>query len=118
MPPPKVDDEAIQHDDKLRTPSSGSSPSAGEHAEKVDGQRKASVAPSAAALLRNPLAGMSEEDVIADVDDFIETRGLSEHREVFRKGALLARVNGREEGFEDVTQISEDEKNMLRHEVR
>ena len=60
---------------------------------------------------------MTEEDVIADVDEFVESKGLAEHREVFRKGALLARVNGRDDGFEYLSQISEEEKSVLRHEV-
>lgn len=118
MSAPKVDEEAVRYEDKTRTSSPGSSPSGDDHADVHYARRKSSAAPSAAALLRNPLAGMTEEDVIADVDEFVESKGLAEHREVFRKGALLARVNGREEGFEDVSQISEAEKEVLRHEVR
>ncbi|KAI6812207.1 putative MFS myo-inositol transporter [Hortaea werneckii] len=117
MSAPKIDEEAVRYEDKTRTSSPGSSPSGNDHADAHYARRKSSAAPSAAALLRNPLAGMTEEDVIADVDEFVESKGLAEHREVFRKGALLARVNGREEGFEDVSQISEAEKDALRHEI-
>ena len=70
-----------------------------------------------AALLRNPLAGMSEGETIADVDHFIEQRGLQQYQDTFRKGALLARVNQRPDGFEYVDALSEDEKSVLRREV-
>nr|POF15347.1 d-xylose-proton symporter [Quercus suber] len=72
---------------------------------------------SVAALLRNPLAGMSEEEIIADVDEFVESKGLAESRDAFRKGALIARVGQRENGFESIDILSKDEKAMLRHEI-
>lgn len=114
-----------------RTPSlsgeskDGAEPVAGhdEHAAVRSGStatRNASTATrkaSVAALLRNPLTGMSEEEVIADVDDFVEAKGLQEHREAFRKGALLARVNQRADGFEYVSSVPEDEKAVLRNEI-
>ena len=75
--------------------------------------RKASVA----ALLRNPLTGMSEQEVLADVDAFVEEKGLQESRDAFRKGALLARVNQRADGFEYVSAISDDERDVLRREI-
>ncbi|KAK5165601.1 uncharacterized protein LTR77_009130 [Saxophila tyrrhenica] len=75
--------------------------------------RKASVA----ALLRNPLAGMTENETLADVDTFVEQRGLNQYRETFRKGALLARANQRPDGFEQVDAVSEEEKGFLRQEI-
>ena len=75
--------------------------------------RKASVA----ALLRNPLTGMSTEETLADVDHFVDEKGLGEYREAFRKGALLARVNQRPDGFEYVDYLSEEEKEVLRREI-
>ncbi|ORY01044.1 and other transporter-domain-containing protein [Clohesyomyces aquaticus] len=72
---------------------------------------------SVAALLRNPLAGLTEEEVIADVDAWTVEKGLTEHKEAFRKGALLARVGQREDGFENVSQLSEAEKDLLRYEI-
>lgn len=67
--------------------------------------------------LRNPLAGLSEQQVLADVDQWCIDHGLTEHQEVFRKGALIARVGQRDDGFEYVSQLSEEEKGWLRHEV-
>lgn len=97
--------------------SSGSSKSdlgVTQHHEHTDGQpRQASVA----AKLRNPLAGFSEEQVLADVDAWCVDKGLQEHQEWFRKGALIARVGQRDDGFEYVHQLSEEEKDLLRHEI-
>jgi hypothetical protein len=72
---------------------------------------------SVAAKLRNPLAGLSEEQVIADVDAWCVEKGLQEHQDAFRKGALIARVGHRDDGFEYVNQLSTEEKEWLRHEV-
>jgi hypothetical protein len=72
---------------------------------------------SVSALLRNPLAGMSEGEVMRDADDFVESRGLQEHREAFRKGALLARVTQRSNGFEYIDSLSDEEKEVLRRET-
>lgn len=98
--------------------SSGSDKSdfgAGQHHEHAGAapQRKASVA----AKLRNPLAGYSEEHVLADVDAWCVEKGLQEYQEEFRKGALIARVGQREDGFEYVNQLSTEEKDWLRHEI-
>ena len=70
-----------------------------------------------AAKLRNPLAGLSEEQVIANVDAWCVEKGLQEHQEAFRKGALIARVGQREDGFEYVSQLSAEEKDLLRYEI-
>lgn len=83
-------------------------------------QRSASVATrkaSVSALLRNPLMGMSEGAVIEDADHFVNQRGLEEYREAFRKGALLARVTQRADGFEYVSSLSEEEKEIIRRET-
>ena len=72
---------------------------------------------SVAAKLRNPLAGLTEEQVIADVDAWCIEKNLREHQDVFRKGALIARVGQRDDGFEYVTQLSTEEKEWLRHEI-
>lgn len=72
---------------------------------------------SVAAKLRNPLAGLSEEQVLADVDAWCVEKNLVEHQDVFRKGALIARVGQREDGFEYVNQLSTEEKDMLRYEI-
>jgi hypothetical protein len=72
---------------------------------------------SVAAKLRNPLAGLTEEQVIADVDAWCVEKDLVEHQDVFRKGALIARVGQRDDGFEYVDQLSGEEKEWLRYEI-
>jgi hypothetical protein len=73
---------------------------------------------SVAQKLRNPLAGLSEEQVVADVDAWCVEKGLQEHQDTFRKGALIARVGQRDDGFEYVSQLSGEEKDLLRHEIQ
>jgi hypothetical protein len=89
--------------------------------EEYAAERSASAATrkaSVAALLHNPLTGMSTEEALADVDSFVEEKGLGEYREAFRKGAMLARVNQRCDGFEYVDYVSEEEKEVLRREIK
>jgi hypothetical protein len=83
------------------------------HGSVASTKRQASVA----AKLRNPLAGMTEQEVIRDVDAWVEEKGLAEYRDEFRKGALIARVGQRDDGFEYVSQLNEEEKELLRHEI-
>ncbi|KAK5088973.1 hypothetical protein LTR05_003197 [Lithohypha guttulata] len=123
MPLPKVDDEAVEHQQyekssaAFRRASSATSATIhDEHGRQQHQRRQSSRQPSVAALLRNPLAGMSETEVLKDVDTFIDSRGLQDQRDTFHKGALLARVQQREDGFEYVDTISEDEKEILRRE--
>jgi sugar porter (SP) family MFS transporter len=97
--------------------SSGSSKSdfdTAQHHEHTGVQhRQASVA----AKLRNPLAGLSEQQVLADVEAWCTEKGLQSELEAFRKGALIARVGQREDGFEYVDALSAEEKDVLRHEI-
>ena len=55
--------------------------------------------------------------MIADVDGFVEARGLQHARDAFRKGALLAKVQNRVNGFEKLDILTEEEKGWLRHET-
>jgi len=91
-----------------------------QHNENAD--RRASYASqprreSVAAKLRNPLAGITEAQLLADVDNWCAEKGLQEHQDAFRKGALVARVGQRDDGFEYVSQLTADEKDTLRHEA-
>lgn len=70
-----------------------------------------------AAKLRNPLIGMSESDVIADVDKWVEAKGLEAHRDAFHKGGLIARVQHQDNAFEGIGMLSADEKQVLRDEI-
>ncbi|KAF6811763.1 MFS myo-inositol transporter [Colletotrichum sojae] len=110
MPAPKVDTESPPAEDihtEGRTSGSES---------PLDNHNKSAQA-TTAAKLRNPLAGFTHDELIKDVDGFTETYGLTEHREDFRKGALLAQVINRPGGFETVPGLTDDEKAVLRKEV-
>lgn len=108
MPAPKVDTESPPADDihtEGRT-SGSESPLDNKSAQNTT-----------AAKLRNPLAGFTNDELIADADSFTEKYGLTEHREDFRKGALLAQAINRPDGFETIPGLSDDEKAVLRKEV-
>lgn len=119
MPSRKPDIEATEPDSSL-----SSSKASAHHDQYTEdaGPRRASVASvtrkaSVAARLRNPLAGLSEGAVLDDVDTWVEEKGLTEYKDLFRKGALIARVGQRDDGFEYVSQLSDEDKDLLRHEV-
>lgn len=137
MPPPRVDDEAphtdvtndnprnlVRGDSSSRSSSThhgGSAPtvtdkggytSTGHNGGYSDGKRPQTVG----ALVNNPLAGLSEQEILADVDTFLEERGLQEHREAFQRGALVAQVQNQPGAFENIAMLSEEEKDILRRE--
>lgn len=143
MPEPRIDNEAVEHQDMTPSdaprpaPRRGSSASSStvqgkdnnytkaanetadvQHAERRRSSLSAFKArqPSVAAQLKNPLAGMTEEDVLRDVDVWVAERGLDHERDTFRRGALLARVINTEGGYEQVD-VPEEEKECLRREV-
>ena len=87
-----------------------------ENATNVGQQGQGGRHASVAAQLRNPLDGLSEQQVIADVDAWCIERGLTEHQDAFRKGALIARMGQRDDGFEYVSQLTQEEKDILRRE--
>lgn len=72
---------------------------------------------STAALLRNPLTGMTREEILEDVDVFVQEHGLQEYRNDFHKGALIAQVNNIPGGFEEIESLNESEKDVLRRET-
>ncbi|KAF2134444.1 MFS sugar transporter-like protein [Dothidotthia symphoricarpi CBS 119687] len=117
MPPQKLDIEATEP--TISSPGNSSKSDLGFTDHIDDASRRPSQAqqPSVATKLRNPLAGLSEQAVIADVDTWCVEKGLQEYQDVFRKGALIARVGQRDDGFEYVGQLSAEEKDLLRHEV-
>lgn len=63
--------------------------------------------------IQNPLHGIPRAQLIADVEAFASRNGLDDHADAFRKGALVAQSPG---DFEDLTELTEDEKVWLRME--
>lgn len=82
-----------------------------------EGPSDKAVKASTAALLRNPLLVYSHSELMADVDAFTEKYGLNEHRDSFRKGALVAQASNRPDGFETIAELTEEEKAVLRKEI-
>lgn len=114
MPPPRADDEAPHQDDYINESHRNSS-SNGTFVNdnpNIGGERRV----SKATLLRNPLAGMTRAEILADVDAFVDQKGLQEHREDFHKGALVAQVNNTPGAYEKIDILTEDEKAILRKE--
>lgn len=114
MPPSKSDVESPSDEHVSAVHRESNSNSDGNDTggfNEKDGRRA-----STAALLRNPLTGMSKEDVLKDVDSFVDEKGLSEFREDFRKGALVAQVGNIEDAFETIEGLTEEEKGVLRLE--
>lgn len=135
MPRPRVDSEAVDFEAEKernntsvpgRRPSTSSSATATDKENEPQTEFKEDAAhrgsrtsrqPSVSAQLRNPLAGLSEEDVLRDVERFVDEKGLQDSRDDFRKGALLSRVINRPNGFEHVSSLSDEEREALRYEV-
>lgn len=141
MPKPKVDNEAVEHHDYVATDAprpvhrrgssassttmnghNNQSPPKNETGRTPNAQRRRSSfggfrdrRPSVAAQLKNPLTGMTEADVLADVDKWVDHRGLTHERDTFRRGAMLARVINTPGGFESID-LPEEEKQVLRRE--
>ena len=65
------------------------------------------------AMFDNPLAKMSKEKLLADVEDFVNRYELSEHIEDFRKGALIAQ---NPHHLDDIDELTEEDRESIRRE--
>ncbi|WYZ43812.1 hypothetical protein EsH8_VII_000248 [Colletotrichum jinshuiense] len=105
----------------LPRPDAESPPTEGFHtgarSSGSDGPINKAARASTAALLRNPLVGLTNDELMADVDAFVELKELVEHRDMFRKGAMVAQVSNRPDGFEALAVLNEEEKAVLRKEI-
>lgn len=66
------------------------------------------------AKIKNPLAGLSQDTLMRDVEDFANEHQLQEIAPLLKKGALVAQ-NPSE--FENVEGLDDSEKEVLRNEV-
>lgn len=66
---------------------------------------------SDAKKLINPLHGISKQQLLADVDQFCAETGMTEHNDVFRRGALVAQ---RPDEYEEISELNEDDLFWLR----
>lgn len=62
----------------------------------------------------NPLAGVSKNDLFDRVLRFCQEYGFQEHVETFQKGALVAQ---NQKGFEDLPELTEEDKYHLKRET-
>ncbi|RFU78957.1 hypothetical protein TARUN_3261 [Trichoderma arundinaceum] len=69
------------------------------------------------AKIKNPLVGIPRRTLLADVDEFCRSKNLQDHRDIIRKGALVAQDPT---GYEDITgseALTPEEIEALRNEV-
>jgi hypothetical protein len=60
------------------------------------------------------IQALTPTQLSADVDDFVAEYGLTEHREIFQKGALVARHAN---GTETLEALNDEEKEALIYET-
>jgi hypothetical protein len=107
----KTSDDEISHAENLDTPPT--LPSGANTEERAQVLRQMSQT-ALNAMLENPLAGQSRESVIADARRFAQEHGMAESEEDFVKGALVAQ---RPNDFENIPELSEEDKAALRYEI-
>ncbi|KAK6332852.1 hypothetical protein TWF696_002873 [Orbilia brochopaga] len=66
------------------------------------------------ARIKNPLAGLSRDNLFAGVDRFADENSLEDIREDLRKGALIAQDPG---NFEQLPELADDERRVLTDEA-
>lgn len=66
------------------------------------------------AEIRNPLSHLSQTELSAQVVAFCEKYGFGEKLEIFQKAAIVAQ---RPHDFENISQLTEDDKHHLRRET-
>lgn len=64
--------------------------------------------------IRNPLVGIPREQLLADVEDYAQETNLQEILPLLRKGALVAQSPHL---FENIPELDEHERQILREEV-
>ncbi len=64
--------------------------------------------------IKNPLIGISKSDLFQDVENYAAEHQLQDLVPLLRKGALVAQ---NPQGFEDIEELTEDERIALRDEI-
>ncbi|PSN65094.1 sugar transporter-like protein [Corynespora cassiicola Philippines] len=87
----------------------------GSHEEKgIQQHESVNVNASASSKIQNPLIHMSEDEMLADVDNFAKEHQFEDIAPLLRKGALIARDPP---SFATVPGITEEEKDIVSNEV-
>lgn len=71
---------------------------------------------STTAVLQNPLASMTHDELVADARNFAQDKGLDTCISWFTKGALIAKVINTPKGYESIEELTEEDKELLRNE--
>jgi hypothetical protein len=66
------------------------------------------------AVFENPLAGIPREQLFKDVDLFCAQYGLDQHRDLFRRGALVSQNPA---AVETLPELGEEEREAIRRET-
>ena len=66
------------------------------------------------AKLKNPLSGMTKDELLADVEAFAREKDLEDILPLLQRGSLVAQ---NPKNFENVSELTEDEKMWLRKEI-
>ncbi|KAJ7769957.1 hypothetical protein B0H16DRAFT_1516921 [Mycena metata] len=106
---PEEKPEVMHHE---HPESSSTAPSPSRRSSNVDPSLQALKA--ANAKLANPLRGVSREQLLRDVDQFAEEKGLKHLSAELQKGALVAQDPA---AFESIDLLTEDDKYHLRRET-
>lgn len=69
------------------------------------------------AIPQNPLEAMSNDELVADAQEFCEENGLAEHSQLFRRSCLAAKMQNIPNGFEGLAELTEEDKAVLRFEA-
>jgi hypothetical protein len=69
------------------------------------------------ARIRNPLAGIPRDQLLAEVEEFAQEHGLSEHVAILRKGALVAQDPTNFENLTGAETLTETEIYTLKREI-
>jgi hypothetical protein len=64
--------------------------------------------------IQNPLAGMTREELLKDVDNFAKKHSLTDMMPLLHKAALVAQ---RPTEYDDIPEITEEERYHLRRET-
>lgn len=64
--------------------------------------------------IRNPLAALSKDQLMSDVDDFAHKYGMEAEVPLLRKGALVAQAPTE---FENIPELDDADRQVLREEV-
>ncbi|KEY73789.1 hypothetical protein S7711_03094 [Stachybotrys chartarum IBT 7711] len=95
---------------------------AGEHLEEKNaaasiGIGQEALARNLEAKIRNPLEGLSREQLLRDADAWSELHGLQEHRDMIRKGALVAQNPAEAHLIDGPQKLDDEELQILEREV-